>query len=164
MALMSGCVETKPSSFEEAVQQPVWVDPMVEEYDSIVRNNVLDVVPRPEDKLVVSSRWIYKVKQAADGKHANEILRRFCMESSKAMETPLTGNSRKEDVTLEEVVEAIVYRQLVGSLMYLVNTRMTMCYVFNQLSQAMVKPTKLYWKATKHVLRCLKGITQYGLR
>eukprot|EP00253_Pinus_taeda_P005003 PITA_05003 len=40
---------------------------MVEEYDSIVRNSVWDVVPRPEDKSVVSSQWLYKVKQAADG-------------------------------------------------------------------------------------------------
>ena len=40
---------------------------MVEEYDSIVRNSVWDVVPRPEEKSMVSSRWLYKVKQAADG-------------------------------------------------------------------------------------------------
>eukprot|EP00253_Pinus_taeda_P016385 PITA_16385 len=40
---------------------------MVEEYDSTVRNSVWDVVPRSEDKSVVSSRWLYKVKQAADG-------------------------------------------------------------------------------------------------
>ncbi len=29
---------------------------MMVEYDSIVRNSVWDVVPRPEDKSVVSSR------------------------------------------------------------------------------------------------------------
>jgi len=40
---------------------------MVEEYDSIVRKSVWDVVPRPEDKLFVSSRWLYKVKQATNG-------------------------------------------------------------------------------------------------
>jgi len=40
---------------------------MVEEYDSIIHNNVWDVVPRLENKLVVSSRWLYKVKQVADG-------------------------------------------------------------------------------------------------
>ena len=40
---------------------------MVEEYDSIVRNSVWDVVPRAENKLVVSSHWLYKVKQATDG-------------------------------------------------------------------------------------------------
>jgi len=39
---------------------------MVEEYDSIVRNSVWDVVLRLDNKSVVSSYWIFKVKQAAD--------------------------------------------------------------------------------------------------
>ena len=56
MALVGEFVETEPYSFEEAVQQPVWVDAMVEEYDSIVQNSVWDVVLRPENKSVVSSR------------------------------------------------------------------------------------------------------------
>eukprot|EP00253_Pinus_taeda_P033268 PITA_33268 len=32
-----------------------------------------------------------------------------------------------------------------------------------ELSQEMVRPTKLYWKATKHVLRYLRGTTQFRL-
>ena len=67
MALVGECVETKPSSFEEVVQQPIWVDAMVEEYDSVVCNSVWDVVPRPENKSVVSSCWLYKLNQATDG-------------------------------------------------------------------------------------------------
>ena len=67
MALMSKCIMTKPSSFEEAVQDPTWVDAMVEKYDSIVRNSAWEIVPRPVGKLVEGSRWIYRVKQAADG-------------------------------------------------------------------------------------------------
>ena len=55
MALVGECVETEPSSFGEAVQQLIWVGAMVEECDSIVRNNVWDVVPRPKNKSVVSS-------------------------------------------------------------------------------------------------------------
>ena len=58
---------TEPYSFQEAVQDPTWVDAMVEEYDSIVKNSAWEIVPRPVDKSVVVSRWIYKVKQAADG-------------------------------------------------------------------------------------------------
>eukprot|EP00253_Pinus_taeda_P019479 PITA_19479 len=38
-----------------------------------------------------------------------------------------------------------------------------MCYAVNHLSQAMVKPTKLYWKAAKHMLRYFRGTYQYGL-
>ena len=40
---------------------------MEEEYDSIVRNRAWEIVPRPVDKSVEGSRWIYKVNQAADG-------------------------------------------------------------------------------------------------
>ena len=40
---------------------------MVEEYESIVRNTAWEIVPRPVDKSLVCSRWIYKVKKAADG-------------------------------------------------------------------------------------------------
>ena len=58
----------------------------------------------------------------SQGTYANEILRRFHMEKCKPMQTPLAGNWRKEVATSREVVEATVYRQLVGSLMYLVNT------------------------------------------
>ena len=67
MALMSKCIMIEPSSFEESVQEPTWVDSMVEEYDSIVRNNAWEIVPMPVGKSVVGSRWIYKVKQAFDG-------------------------------------------------------------------------------------------------
>ena len=58
---------TEPSSFKEVVEDPAWVYAMVEEYDSIVRNSAWEIYPRPEGKSVVGSRWIYKVKQAADG-------------------------------------------------------------------------------------------------
>ena len=39
---------------------------MVEEYSSIMKNDVWDVVPTPEGKFVVSSKWIYKIKHVAD--------------------------------------------------------------------------------------------------
>ena len=78
------------------------------------------------------------------------------------METPLAGNSSKEDATLGEVVEATFYMKLMGIVMYLLNKQLDMCSVVNQRSQVMVRPTKLYWKATKHVLRYLKGTTRDG--
>jgi hypothetical protein len=60
-------------------------------------------------------------------------------------------------------VDVIVYRKLVGSLMYLVNMISNIFYVVNQMSQAMVKPTKIFWKEGKHVLRYLMGTSEYGL-
>ena len=40
---------------------------MIEEYQSIMKNDVWDVVPRPKGKSVVTSKWIYKIKHAIDG-------------------------------------------------------------------------------------------------
>ena len=57
----------EPSTFREAAQHQVWVDAMVEEYSSIMTNNVWEVVPRPQNRSVVGSRWIYKIKYATDG-------------------------------------------------------------------------------------------------
>ena len=58
MALVRKCIVTEPSSFKEAVEDPAWVDAMVEEYDSIVKNSAWEIVPRPEGKSMVGSRWI----------------------------------------------------------------------------------------------------------
>ena len=100
---------------------------------------------------------------ASQGNYAKDILRKFHMESYKPMETHLPGNWRKEDATSGEVVDATIYVKLVGSLMYLVNSRPDIFYAVNQLSQAMVKLTKIFWKVGKHVLRYLRGNTEYGL-
>ena len=41
---------------------------MMEEYESIVKNSAWEIVPRPVDKSMVGSRWIYKIKRVADGR------------------------------------------------------------------------------------------------
>lgn len=64
---MTKLIEMEPSSFEEEVCQFVWVDATVEDYESIMKNNVWEVVSRPEGKSMVGSIWIYKVKNAVDG-------------------------------------------------------------------------------------------------
>ena len=40
---------------------------MVEEYTSIMKNDVWDIVPRLEGMSIVSSMWLYKIKHAIDG-------------------------------------------------------------------------------------------------
>ena len=39
----------------------------MEEYNSIIKNGVWEVVPRPEGKSIVTSKWIYKINHVADG-------------------------------------------------------------------------------------------------
>jgi hypothetical protein len=40
---------------------------MLEEYDSIMHNDVWEVVPRPMGKSFVTSRWLEKTKYVAEG-------------------------------------------------------------------------------------------------
>ena len=67
----------------------------------------------------------------SQGKYAFEIIQRFHMKHCKPIDTPLATNSRKENVTSSEEVDATIYRQILGSLMYLVNTIPDMCYALN---------------------------------
>jgi hypothetical protein len=64
---MSHIIDIKPSCHEEATSQQVWQDAMTKEYQSILKNDAWDIVPRPEGKSIVTSKWIYKIKHAADG-------------------------------------------------------------------------------------------------
>jgi hypothetical protein len=54
---------------------------MVEEYTSIMKNDVWDTVQRLEGKSVVSSKWLYKIKHVGDGSiekfKARFVARRF---------------------------------------------------------------------------------------
>jgi hypothetical protein len=40
---------------------------MTKEYQSIVKNDVWEIVSRPKSKDVVSSKWLFKIKHVADG-------------------------------------------------------------------------------------------------
>ena len=60
-------------------------------------------------------------------------------------------------------MDAIIYRQLIGSLMYLVNTRPDICFVVNTLSQYMVESRSVHMVGEKYVLRYNVRTVEYGL-
>jgi hypothetical protein len=64
---MSKNIDSEPSTYEEDTKKQVWKDSMMEEYWSIMKNDVWEVVPRLEGKSVVTSKWIYKTKNTANG-------------------------------------------------------------------------------------------------
>ena len=41
---------------------------MIEDYQSIMKNVVWDIFLRPKGKSIVTSKWIYKIKHATDGR------------------------------------------------------------------------------------------------
>jgi hypothetical protein len=63
-----------------------------------------------------------------------------------------------------DLIDPTMYMQLIGSLMYLVNTRPDICYAMSALSEFMSQPKQMHWVAAKYVLRYLRGTVGYGLR
>ena len=106
MALMTELINSKPSSFvEDDAQHDVWQEAMVEEYESIMKNHVWEVVPRQQGKKVVGSRWIYMVKHATD-ESVEKYKVRFVAK----------GFSQKEGIDYEEtfapVADILLFRSL----------------------------------------------------
>ena len=97
------------------------------------------------------------------GKYVVEILKRFNMLECKVMATPMDSNLKLLDDDSSELVDATHYRQIIGSLMYLTNTRPYICFAMNTLSQYLVQPRWVHLVAGKHVMRYLKGTIDFGI-
>ena len=78
------------------------------------------------------------------GKYAVEILKRFGMMECKAMTTPMALNLKLLSDASTESVDAMMYHQMIGSLMYLTNTRPDICFVVNTLSQFLIDPRHVH--------------------
>jgi hypothetical protein len=94
--MMKNISDVIPSSLQEKDKLQVWKDAMLEEYMSIIKNNVWDIALRPKEKSVVSSKWIYKIKHAFDGS----------VEKFKAIFVA-RGFTQKEGIDYEETFAAI---------------------------------------------------------
>jgi hypothetical protein len=79
------------------------------------------------------------------------------------MNTPMEMKLKLLVDTSSELIDATLYRQIIGSLMYLTNTRPDICFSMNTLSQFLVEPRHVHLVATKHVMRYLKGTIDCGL-
>jgi hypothetical protein len=69
-----------------------------------------------------------------------DILKRFGMLDCKLM----ASNMKLLDDMTSKFVDATLYRKMIGSLMYLKNTRPYICFVLNTLSQYMVDPRRFH--------------------
>ena len=68
--LLADSENNEPNTFHEALngeQSSQWKEAMESEYSSLLKNDTWELVPPPEGKNIVGSRWVLKVKRNEDG-------------------------------------------------------------------------------------------------
>ena len=98
------------------------------------------------------------------GKYAVEILKRFKMMGCKAMTTPMAWNLKLLSVPSSDSTDATMYRQMIGSLLYLTNTILDIFFAVNTLSQFLMDLRHVHLMVAKHALRYLKGTVEHELK
>ena len=60
-------------------------------------------------------------------------------------------------------MDCTIYRQLIGSLLYLTHYRLDICYAMNDVSIYMHQPYDLLWKEAKRILQYIQGTRTYDI-
>ena len=71
--------------------------------------------------------------------------------------TPISSNLKLLSDASSETVDATMYRQMIGSMMYLTNTRPDICFAVNTLRH-------VHLMVAKHAIRHMRGTVDYGLK
>uniref|UniRef100_A0A2N9IGZ9 Integrase catalytic domain-containing protein n=1 Tax=Fagus sylvatica TaxID=28930 RepID=A0A2N9IGZ9_FAGSY len=109
---------------------------------------------------VTSSSDGYYLSQA---KYASDLLSKAGLTDSKTVSTPLELNVKLNTTDGEPLSDATLYRQLVGSLIYLTVTRPDLAYAVHLVSQFMSAPRSTHYAAVLRILRYIKGTLFHGL-
>ena len=70
--------QVEPKNVAEAVKDESWVKAMNEELDQIEKNQTWELVPRPSQKNVIGTKWVFKNKLDENGKIIRNKARLVC--------------------------------------------------------------------------------------
>uniref|UniRef100_A0A2N9J2S0 Reverse transcriptase Ty1/copia-type domain-containing protein n=1 Tax=Fagus sylvatica TaxID=28930 RepID=A0A2N9J2S0_FAGSY len=102
----------------------------------------------------------YYLSQA---KYASDLLSHAGLTDTKVVSTPLEMNARLTPLDDTPLSDATLYRQLVGSLVYLTVTRPDIAHAVHLVSQFLSAPHSTHYAAVIHILRYIKGTMFHGL-
>ncbi|XP_028074107.1 uncharacterized protein LOC114276525 [Camellia sinensis] len=99
----------------------------------------------------------------SEAKYTSDLLARASVTDCKIASTLVDPQTRLTPLDGHLLSNATLYRQLVGSLVYLTVTHPNIAYVVHIVSQFMAAPRCSHYDALVHILRYLKGIMFHGL-
>ena len=68
----------EPEIFSQASKDPYWIKAMEEEMSQIEKNETWELVPRPKDKNIIGTKWVFKNKMNEDGQIIRNKARLVC--------------------------------------------------------------------------------------
>lgn len=95
--------------------------------------------------------------------YIQKLLQKFSFQDCKPVATPVESGVKLSLEDAGELFDATVYKQAVGSLLYLCNTRPDIQYGVSVLSRFMHCPGTKHWQAVKRIFRYLQGTIHLGL-
>lgn len=96
-------------------------------------------------------------------KYTSDLLMRSGITDTKLSSTPLEHNLHLIPGSSAPLRDLTLYRQLVGSLVYLTVTRPDIAYAVHTISQFMAAPCSDHYAVVLRILRYLKGTMFHGL-
>jgi hypothetical protein len=110
-----------------------------------------------------------QIKQSKEGtfmhqaKYTKDIVRKFKMEDSKAMTTPMSTTMALDTDEEGEHVDQKEYRSMIGSLIYLTATRPDIQFSVCLCARFQASPRTSHWQAVKRIFRYLRHTPDFGL-
>jgi hypothetical protein len=110
-----------------------------------------------------------QIKQSKEGtfvhqaKYTKDIVRKFMMEDSKAMATPMSTTTALDADEEGELVDQKEYRSMIGSLLYLTATRLDIQFSVCLCARFQASPRTSHQQVIKRIFRYLCHTPNFGL-
>jgi hypothetical protein len=99
----------------------------------------------------------------SQSKYACDILHHFHIDDCKPIPSLFQSGVKLTTTCTSSEVDATLYRQLVGSLLYLTHTHPNLSFVVGVVARYMQTPQESHWKAAKRILPYVHGTVQFGI-
>nr|GEV05920.1 putative reverse transcriptase domain-containing protein [Tanacetum cinerariifolium] len=169
----------EPKTYKDALTQSCCIEAMQEELNEFEWLEVWELVPQPDKDMVITLKWIYKVKldelgglqisQSPRGifinqsKYVLESLNKYGFESCDPVDTLMVEKSKLDDDKEGKAVDPSHYRGMIGTLLYLTASRPDLQFAICMCARYQARPTEKHLHAVKRIFRYLRGTINWGL-